>query len=136
MYDVATKSVAATPSSTGEDAGNVKTANLIADERNDYTADSLCGVIGPSNEFATLAGAGATDSEGGCSQCVVGGNGIHVLRSPVMLEFGAELPGHAASSSGRALQFPIPNGWDDPEVKTKTTCPAVFEIISAVETEY
>lgn len=34
-----------------------------------------------------------------------------------MLEFGAEVPAHAACSSGRAVQLPVPEKWDNPEVR-------------------
>lgn len=47
--------------------------------------------------------------------------GIHartydpVVPSPVMLDFGVEMPRHAATC-GTTAQFSIPDGWDDPEV--------------------
>lgn len=46
-----------------------------------------------------------------------GGSEDPVVRSPVMLEFGEEAPAHAASTCGRAAQLPVPDTWDEPEVR-------------------
>lgn len=140
MHDIAIRSVAVPPSSARDNAEDVKTANTSADERNEYTTASGS-ATDPSNEVAEVVGEGATDSGGECSRCAAVGNGdgrhdFHVVRSPVMLEFGAELPGHAASACGRAVQFPIPNGWDDPEVNPKMKYRAVLEITGAGETKH
>ena len=46
-----------------------------------------------------------------------GGSEDPVVRSPVMLEFGTEVPAHTASTCGRAVQLPVPDAWDEPEVR-------------------
>lgn len=60
-----------------------------------------------------------------------GGNEDPVTQSPVMLEFGAEVPAHAASSSGRAVQLPVPDKWDNSEARREKQPPhlAIFSIV-------
>lgn len=52
-----------------------------------------------------------------------GGSDDAVIRSPVMLEFGAEVPPHAASTCGRAVQLPIPDTWEETEVRDAVASP-------------
>lgn len=49
------------------------------------------------------------------------GSGIEdpVVRSAVMLEFEAEAPRHAPGAYVRAVQFPIPDEWNDLEVRAE-----------------
>lgn len=43
-----------------------------------------------------------------------------VIQSAVMLRFGAEVPSLvAAGKCGRTVQFPIPDDWNDPEVRER-----------------
>lgn len=58
-----------------------------------------------------------------------GGSENPVVRSPVMLEMGAEVPAHAASTCGRAVQLPVPDAWDEPEVREAAApCDSVFSV--------
>lgn len=61
-----------------------------------------------------------------------GGSEDPVVRSPVMLELGAEVPAHAASTCGRAVQLPVPDTWEEPEVREAAVShffsPAAFRL--------
>lgn len=61
-----------------------------------------------------------------------GGDENPVIRSAVMLEFGAHMPGHAASACGKTVQFPIPDEWDNPEVRMRIRSRAFFRDVFSV----
>lgn len=42
-----------------------------------------------------------------------------IVRSAVMHEFEAEAPRHAPGAYVQAIQFPIPDEWNDPEVSAE-----------------
>ena len=52
-----------------------------------------------------------------------GGSEDAVIRSSVMLELGAEVPAHAASTCGRAVQLPIPDTWEETGVRDAVASP-------------
>lgn len=98
---------------------------------NDSTSDIIRGdiqVCNPNIVEDTALGLGMDDNTSmqGCTRTRVfeervGGCDAEeqVKRSPVMLEFGPETPGHALRVCGKAQQLPFPDGWDDPEVKSR-----------------
>lgn len=113
-----------------QDATDKPTATRSGTERDEE--DEHAGVAGntldPSATSNTMIG---LDKDGGTIAGIAAKSGAdHVvstsdpcdrdgdplLRSAVMLSFGAETPGHASSAGGRTVQFPIPNDWNDPEV--------------------
>lgn len=73
----------------------------------------------------------ATISEQCCGRC---DPQDLVKRSPIMLEFGPEPPGHAQAICREAQQLPFPDRWDDPEVNnylhTPTLSSEMFKIRS------
>ncbi|CAM9330763.1 unnamed protein product, partial [Ectocarpus sp. 4 AP-2014] len=72
---------------------------------------------GASGMIVGRGGSGCLSKAGDCDDEV---QEEPVIQSTVMLRFGAEIPSLvAAGKCGRAVQFSIPDGWDNPEAQEK-----------------
>lgn len=108
LHDVAQISAASNPISSREgeageeEIGNSDTQPTTNGKRTRET-----------NITTTASGSGTDDQEREEEE--------PVIQSAVMLRFGAEVPSFvAAGKCGRTVQFPIPDDWNDSEVRVRS----------------